>query len=139
MKFSGIIRVDLTQKGQQIFDVPESDRLWLAKVVVFGSVVKGNPHGDNVHTPILAIKIQDRSNDAMPWAIYDGYMNSFSGRFNRIFVTVLNNPNNDTEMFLNTGSGVAAAYCDPDGLSPIVGAGATSTQPSGGGSSTVYL
>ena len=138
MRFSGIVRIDLTKAGEQVYDVTAADRLWLAKVVSLQGVVKVNPHGDAAHTPILGIRIQERSNDQMPWAIFDGYMNSFSGNFSKLYVTVLSNPNGDAEMFLNTGTGVAAGYCDPDGLSPVVGQGA-STPVIGGGSSTVFI
>jgi hypothetical protein len=122
MNFPGIIRIDLSKLGEVRYDVSGADRLWMAKFVLFGGAIVENAVA-GANSPILGIRIQEQSNDQMPWSLQDGYMNSFSGKFTRLWVTVLANPSSLPQMFLNTGNGVAAAYCNPDGLSPVVGAG----------------
>jgi hypothetical protein len=133
LNFPGIVRVDLTRIGQVRYDVTQANRLWLAKVAAVAGVVYTNPYGDVGHTPILGIRIDDQNNDQIPWALFDGYMNSFSGVFSKLYVTVLANPASAAQMILNTGNDVAGAYCNYDGLSPTVGAGALGSlaSPSG--------
>ncbi len=121
-KFRGIIAIDLTAKGEHEYPCNGADRLWLAKQVVQGGAVVANPTDC-----VLGIRIGDRQNDQMPWSAQDGYMVSFSGHFDSIFVTVLTKGATNVA-YLNTGTGVSAQYGSTDGVSPLVGAGA-STPP----------
>lgn len=129
-KFSGILRIDLTKTGEQVLDVSAATRLWLAKHVMFGGIVKANP------VATIAIRIQHPSNDQLPWGLVDGYMNSFSGPYSKLYVTVINAAG-ATEMFLNTGSGVAGGFANTDGLSPEIGLGAS--ERNDGGSVVAWL
>ena len=128
--FPGIIRIDLTQQGEVMYPVSQANRLWLAKFVAIGGKVASNPLGANAQ---IGVRIQDQSNDQMPFAILDGFMNTYSGKFDRLWVTVLYVAGGATQLFLNTGNGVSAGYCNNDGLSPTVGGGA------GGGSQGAIL
>jgi hypothetical protein len=122
MNFPGIIRIDLTRKGEVRYDCTEAQQLWLAKVVAINGAVQTNPFNTvDGPTAIIGIRIDSQNNDQMPWSIQDGFMNTFQGRFSKLYVTVLANPNSDTEIFLNTGNGVSAQYGSFDGLSPVVG------------------
>jgi hypothetical protein len=121
VNFGSIIGVDLTRVGEQEFQVAQSDRLWLPKTVIQGTVVITNPMD-----AVLAIRVNKRSSAALPWAIQDGYMNSLSGAFDVLYITVLQKGAGSV-LYLNTGVGASAQYASSDGLSPIVGGGA---QPS---------
>ena len=130
MKFPGVIRVDLTKPGEVEYPCTAANRLWLAKVVAVQGQIKTNWFAAGTPNPVLGIRIQKRTNDQLAWSIQDGFMNTFSGLFDKLFITVISNGAGYTELYLNTGADVAGGYCSNDGLSPVIGLGSGVTAPS---------
>ncbi|MBS1815753.1 MAG: hypothetical protein JSS87_12840 [Acidobacteria bacterium] len=126
MQFSSSICIDLTRTDWQRVELNAVDRIWLPKKVVLGETVYTNPVDC-----IVALKFNDQTGDAHPWAIADGYMNTLTGPVKVLFAKVLYK-GAGSSLFLATGVGVSASYGSTDGLSPAVGVGGSSSGSWGG-------
>jgi hypothetical protein len=113
------ILIDLTQQAETQYNFPRCNRLWLPKTLIVSPPnTQANDQG-----VILGIRINNRNEAMLPWGILDGYVTSVGGDMDKIFVTVLNNPNNADTIALSTGTDVSVGYGNTDGLSPDVGGG----------------